>query len=136
MTEKMLEELLSVAKQAREESYSPYSKFSTGAAVLTEERRVFSGANIENSSYGLTICAERVAIYKAVAAGYRDFKALIVIADTEKPVSLCGACRQVLLEFGQDIIVFMANLKGDIKKSTSGELLPGGFSGKDINNGL
>lgn len=128
----MIEELIIVAKQAREKSYSPYSGFSTGAAVLTLEGRVFSGTNIENATYGLTNCAERTAIFKAVAAGYKEFEGLVVVADTERPVPPCGACRQVLVEFGTDIEVIMANLKGDIKKSSSGKLLPGAFSRKDI----
>ena len=110
--------LIEEALKARENSYSPYSNFKVGAAVLCKDGNVFHGANIENSSYGLCMCAERNALYNAMNHGYRkdDFIAIALAADTDGPCSPCGACRQVmseLLPLNADII--MANLKGDIK---------------------
>ncbi len=93
------EKLVQAAWEARENAYSPYSNFQVGAALLAEDGRVFSGCNVENISYGLTNCAERVAIGAAVAAGVRRFVAVAVVADTAVPISPCGACRQVLAEF-------------------------------------
>ncbi|MEO8616562.1 MAG: cytidine deaminase [Luteolibacter sp.] len=93
------ETLVQVAWEAREKAYAPYSNFQVGAALLAEDGRVFSGCNVENISYGLTNCAERVAIGAAVAAGVRKFLAVAVVADTAVPISPCGACRQVLAEF-------------------------------------
>lgn len=92
--------LVEAAWQAREHAHAPYSNFAVGAALLAVDGRIFTGCNVENLSYGLTICAERVAIGTAVAAGVRDFLALAVVADTAVPVSPCGACRQVMAEFG------------------------------------
>ena len=106
------EELIAVAKKYREFSYSPYSKFKVGAAVLTKKGNVYGGCNIENSSYPVTNCAERTAIFKAVSEGEKEFEAIALIADTEGPCSPCGACRQVMGEFKIDRII-MANLKGD-----------------------
>ncbi len=127
-----MQELIGKAKEARENSYSPYSGFSIGAAILTIDGQVFTGTNIENASYGLTNCAERTAIFKAVSEGYRDFKALAIIADTDRPVAPCGACRQVIVEFGGGIKVLMVNLKGDILELTSEQLLPGAFNRGDF----
>ncbi len=118
--------LLEMARKARENAYAPYSNFKVGAALLTESGEIFTGCNVENSSYGLSVCAERVALFKAVSEGYRKFKALAVVADTERPVPPCGACRQVLWEFG-DIDIIMSNLKGDVKVMKLSELLPEGF---------
>lgn len=94
------DELLAVAWEAREMAYAPYSKFAVGAALQVADGRVFRGCNVENLSYGLTQCAERTAICAAVAAGAREFVMLAVVADTEVPISPCGACRQVMAEFG------------------------------------
>ena len=94
------DDLVVEAWRAREAAYAPYSNFAVGAALLTEDGRVFRGCNVENLSYGLTNCAERVAIGSAVVAGAREFVAVAVVADTEVPISPCGACRQVLAEFG------------------------------------
>jgi cytidine deaminase len=93
------DDLLEAAWQARQQAYAPYSKFAVGAALLAADGRVFVGCNVENLSYSLTQCAERVAIGAAIAAGARDFLAAVVVADTEVPISPCGACRQVLAEF-------------------------------------
>ena len=128
-------ELISKAKEARALSYSPYSKFAVGAAVLTKDGRVFLGANIENSSYPLTMCAERNALYNAMMDGYKkeDLVALALIADTDEPCSPCGACRQVISElFPEDAPIYMASLNGKEKETTVKELLPFAFSEKDL----
>lgn len=124
-------ELIEIARQYRENAYTPYSHFKVGAAVLTASGKVYGGCNIENSSYGLTNCAERTAIFKAVSEGEREFAALAVIADTDGPCSPCGACRQVIADFRIPRII-MANLKGDMKTMTLGELLPFAFSDSDM----
>lgn len=124
-------ELIAVAKKYREHSYSPYSKFKVGAAVITKSGNVYGGCNIENSSYPVTNCAERTAIFKAVSEGERDITALAVVGDTDGPCSPCGACRQVIAEFGINRII-MANLKGDIKVVTLEELLPFAFTPEDL----
>lgn len=120
-------ELLELAKTARKNSYSPYSKFRVGAAVYSESGGMYSGTNVENSSYGLTVCAERIAVFKAVSEGYTDIKKIAVIAESEEAVSPCGACRQVIFEFGDDVEVIMSNLKGNIRKYYIKDLLPHGF---------
>ena len=125
------EDLIKAAKKAREFSYSPYSKFKVGAAVLTKTGKIYSGCNIENASYGITNCAERTAIFKAVSEGERELEALAVIADTDGPTTPCGACRQVIAEFKINKII-MANLKGDTKIVTLQELLPYSFSDEDL----
>jgi cytidine deaminase len=119
--------LIDAARQARSRAYAPYSKFQVGAAVLTSVGEIFSGCNIENASFGATICAEQVAIFQAVAAGHRRFTAMAVIADTLEPVSPCGICRQVLAEFSPDCQVLMANLEGRWQLALLQELLPLSF---------
>ncbi|OLO38916.1 cytidine deaminase [Alkalihalophilus pseudofirmus] len=122
------------AKSAREKAYVPYSKFPVGAALLSKEGSVYKGCNIENASYGLTNCAERTAIFKAVSEGIHDFTAIAVVADTDRPVPPCGACRQVLTEFCRaEMPVYLTNLKGDVQEITVGELLPGAFTAGDMN---
>lgn len=128
-------ELIENAKEARSLSYSPYSHFAVGAAVILKDGRIFLGANIENASYPLCMCAERNAIYNAMMNGATsdDFMALAVVADTEYPCSPCGACRQVLSElFPHQAPIYMANLKGDVQETNMDELLPFAFSGDDI----
>ena len=120
------EELIDIARQYRKHSYSPYSRFKVGAAVLTAGGKIYGGCNIENSSYGLTVCAERTAIFKAVSEGEREFEALAVIAGTEGPCSPCGACRQVMADFRSPRII-MANLRGEVKTASLAELLPFAF---------
>lgn len=117
-----LDDLVELAWQAREAAYAPYSKFAVGAALLAVDGRAFSGCNVENLSYGLTNCAERVALGTAVAAGAREFVAVVVVADTELPISPCGACRQVLAEFGVPKVV-LANRHQRLEFCL-GELLP------------
>lgn len=123
MTEKEIKNLIDHAIVAREKTYSPYSHFGVGAALLCEDGGIYEGCNIENASYGLTNCAERTAIFKAVSEGHKRFKALVVVADTEGPCSPCGACRQVISEFEIPYII-MANLKGDYTVVELDELLP------------
>ena len=123
----MKQELLNAALSARERAYAPYSKFLVGAAVLAKSGKIYAGCNIENASYGLTVCAERNALFSAVGAGEREFIALCVVGDTEAPISPCGACRQVMAEFKVPRII-LANLKDDVKEYTLEELLPYGFS--------
>lgn len=118
--------LYKAAVEARENSYSPYSHFAVGAAVRTAAGKIYKGCNIENGSYGLTVCAERNAIFAAVGAGERELTELCVVADTSGPVSPCGACRQVMSEFKISRII-LTNLKGDVKEMSLEEILPYGF---------
>ncbi|NLC76778.1 MAG: cytidine deaminase [Clostridia bacterium] len=122
------EKLLEEAKKASAAAYAPYSRFSVGAALLTASGEIFTGCNVENASYGLTICAERVAVTKAVSAGFREFEAIAVYAPTQEPISPCGACRQVLAEFGPDADVVMGNARGAYVVAKVKELLPGAFT--------
>ena len=117
-------QLISIAKDAASRAYAPYSKFYVGAALLTGDGRTFAGCNVENLSYGLTICAERTAVFSAVAAGCRDFAKIAVVADTEEPISPCGACRQVLAEFNPDMEIIIANFQGKAESFRLSELLP------------
>lgn len=125
---KTSEELIELARQARESAYAPYSKFKVGAVVESSDGRVFTGCNVENSSYSLTMCAERVALGKAVSEGARDFVRMAVIADAYAPVPPCGACRQVISELcGKHVEVVMVNLRGQIETHTVAQLLPEAF---------
>ncbi|MGZ4163243.1 MAG: cytidine deaminase [Tumebacillaceae bacterium] len=127
------QQLIEQAKQARELAYVPYSKFPVGAALLIEGGEVVTGCNIENASFGLSNCAERTAVFKAVSAGKKQIKQVAIIADTEGPVSPCGACRQVLAEFcDPDTPVVLTNMKQDILETTVGKLLPGAFRKGDL----
>ena len=119
-----LEELISAAREVRENAYAPYSHFQVGAALRTASGRIFRGCNVENLSFGLTICAERAAVLAAVAAGETRFEAIAVVADSVQPVTPCGACRQVLAEFSLDLKVCSVNLQGKRYESTIAELLP------------
>ena len=125
-------ELLKIATEARQEAYAPYSGFRVGAAVLCDDGRVFSGANVENAVYGLSLCAERVALVKAVSDGCRRFEVLAVIAGGPTPCPPCGACRQFLAEFGADTIVIMANTNGDIRRARIKDLLPLAFTSEQL----
>ena len=129
------EELMQQAIEARKLSYSPYSNFKVGAALLCKDGKVFLGANVENSAYPLCMCAERNALYHAMMNGYKksDFLALAIAADTDTPCSPCGACRQVISElFPRDGEILLTNLKGDSYKTNIDELLPLAFSGDDL----
>ena len=120
--------LIDAAIEARLAAYAPYSEFQVGAALLCDGGEIITGCNVENLSYGLTICAERNAIFAAAAKGHQKFAAIAVAADTEKPISPCGACRQVMCEFG-DFPVILANLRGAVVESSVGALLPRGQTG-------
>ncbi|HYG58802.1 MAG TPA: cytidine deaminase [Symbiobacteriaceae bacterium] len=126
------QELIAAARMAREQAYVPYSRFAVGAALLTDDGTLYTGCNIENASYGLTNCAERTAVFKAVSEAHRRFCTIAVVADTDGPVSPCGACRQVLSEFGPDARVILTNLKGDVQVTSVRELLPGAFRNSDL----
>ncbi|WP_210469017.1 cytidine deaminase [Sporosarcina sp. 6E9] len=127
------EKLIIESKTAREKAYVPYSKFPVGAALLGENGIIYQGCNIENSSFGLSNCAERTAFFKAISEGVHSFKALAVTGDTEGPISPCGACRQVIAEFCEgEMPVYLTNLKGDVMETTVAELLPGAFTKEDL----
>ncbi|RMH59110.1 MAG: cytidine deaminase [Candidatus Hydrogenedentota bacterium] len=120
--------LVERAKEARERAYAPYSRFPVGAALLCEDGTIYTGCNVENASYGLTCCAERTAIFKAVSEGHTKFRAISVVLDSTDPSAPCGACRQVIFEFGPDIDVVMANVGSesvDVVKIT--DLIPRAF---------
>lgn len=125
--------LIDQAIEARKHAYTPYSNFQVGAAVLTKNNHVFLGCNIENASYGLTNCAERTAIFKAISEGEKDIEAIVVVGDTDGPIAPCGACRQVMAEFcDENTKVILTNLKGNVIETTIKQLLPGFFSSKDL----
>jgi cytidine deaminase len=121
------QQLLDRARSARDSAYAPHSRFPVGAAVLTGSGKIYAGCNVENASFGLSICAERVAIFSAVCAGEREIVDIAVVTDTESPSRPCGACRQVLFEFGRDAVVLMGNLKGSAVVRTLRELFPEPF---------
>ncbi|WP_425493869.1 cytidine deaminase [Dyella silvatica] len=125
-----VDSLLLLAREAREQAYAPYSHFYVGAAVQTHDGRHFLGCNVENAAYGLCNCAERTALFAAIAAGCKpgDFARLAVIGDTPEPINPCGSCRQVMAELcDTDMPVLLTNLQGSVKATTVGELLPGWF---------
>ena len=119
--------LIAAAKQARENAHAPFSNFRVGAALRAKSGRVYGGCNVENASYGLTCCAERVAIFKAISEGEHGFDAIAVVTDTDTLTPPCGACRQLLWEFCGDVPVVLANLRGKIAYESSGKLLPRPF---------
>jgi cytidine deaminase len=119
--------LILAAKQARENAYAPFSNFRVGAAVRASSGRTYTGCNIENATLGLTICAERVAIFKAMSEGERDFDAIAVVTDVDGLTPPCGACRQIIWEFCGDVPVLLANLSGKVEKEMSAGLLPRHF---------
>ncbi|MHB9144150.1 MAG: cytidine deaminase [Symbiobacteriia bacterium] len=128
-------DLVAGALAAREQAYTPYSQFRVGAALVTGSGRRFSGCNIENASYGLTNCAERTALFSAVAAGERDVLAIAVVADTENLTTPCGACRQVMVELAPGARVLIANMKGEVLVTTTRALLPGAFTSDELTQG-
>lgn len=124
--------LIAAARAAREHAHAPFSKFRVGAAVMTKLGHIFAGCNIENASYGLTLCAERVAIFKAISEGEREFDAIAVVTDADKLTPPCGACRQIIWEFCGDIPVILANLHGKIERERSLNLLPRPFDSSHL----
>jgi cytidine deaminase len=125
------ERMFAAADKAKENAWAPYSKFRVGAAVLTPEGEIFSGCNVENSSYGLALCAERNAIARAVGEGARKIAAVVVVADTDKPCPPCGACRQVIAEFASpEAPIRSRTPQGQVDRYTLSELLPFAFTGE------
>jgi cytidine deaminase len=125
--EDALDTLIEVAAKARERAYAPYSKFRVGAAVRCSDGRVYAGCNVENASYGLSMCAERVAIFEAISNGARDIADVAVVTEAAKPAAPCGACRQVLAEFAADARIVLANTAGERVVSRLAQLLPNAF---------
>ncbi|MGE0042096.1 MAG: cytidine deaminase [Vicinamibacterales bacterium] len=124
--------LVDAARAARAHAVAPFSGFAVGAAVETEDGTIFTGSNVENASYGLTICAERVAVFTALAAGHRGFRRAAVVTDTPAPTPPCGACRQILWEFAGDIEVVLANLDGVTAVHQMATLLPHPFDSRNL----
>ncbi len=128
-------DLVEAARAARERAHAPFSRFKVGAALETEDGTVITGCNIENATYGLTICAERVAVFKAVSEGHRRFTRIAVVADTVDPTPPCGPCRQILWEFAGDIEVVLANLERETGRYRLGDLLPLPFDARFLGPG-
>ncbi|MGB9703955.1 MAG: cytidine deaminase [Pyrobaculum sp.] len=126
-----MEELIERAKEVIGNAYAPYSKFRVAAVVKTKSGKIYTGVNIENASYGLTVCAERVAVFKAVSEGDRDIEAVVVYTDTEEPTPPCGACRQVIAEFNPNALIIMASRKKVVESNLS-QLLPNAFTGEKL----
>lgn len=124
-----IERWIAAAQAARENAHVPYSHFKVGAALVAKDGRVFPGCNVENISFGLTMCAERVALGRAIADGVREFAAMVIVADTDRPVSPCGACRQVLAEFNQELEIYLCTMKGERERFGLAELLPRAVTG-------
>lgn len=125
--DKKIDELIDAARLAREFAVAPFSGFRVGAAILTEGGGVFTGCNIENASYGLTVCAERVAIWKALSEGAHGFVHLVVVTDTDGLTSPCGACRQIVWEYAGDCLVTMANMTDKRETLNMKDLFPRAF---------
>ncbi|MFN0140910.1 MAG: cytidine deaminase [Pyrinomonadaceae bacterium] len=123
-------ELIEAARDVRENAYAPFSDFRVGAALETDDGEIISGCNVESASYGLTVCAERVAIWKAISQGRRKIVKIAVVADTEELTPPCGVCRQIIWEFGGDIPVVFANLSGKAETVQMRDLLPRAFDTK------
>jgi cytidine deaminase len=128
----VLDDLASAALAAREHAHAPFSKFRVGAALEDDSGRVHSGCNVENASYGLTLCAERVAVFKAISEGVRRFRRIAIAADTETLTPPCGACRQILWEFCGDIEILLCNPRGKNEKLRLKDLFPRAFDGSYI----
>ena len=127
MDDTALDEQVTIAREVAERAYAPASKFRVGAVVVTDDGRTFSGCNVENASYGLTICAERGAVCRAVAEGAQRFVRCVIFTDTAEATFPCGACRQVLAEFGVDMEIVLANGSGVLQRASLRDLLPEPF---------
>lgn len=131
----MNEQWMKAVLEARNFAYVPYSNFKVGAVLVDRDGNLYPGCNIENSSYGLSNCAERTAIFKTVSKGIKEFKAMVVTGDTEGPISPCGACRQVISEFcAGDMPVYLTNIQGEVLETTVEQLLPGAFKKEDLHH--
>jgi len=124
--------LISAAKSARANAHAPFSKFKVGAALRTASGKIFGGCNVENATYGLTVCAERVAIFKAISEGERKFDAIAVVTDTDALTPPCGACRQLIWEFCGDVPVVMSNLQGKVEELRMSQLFPKPFDSSNL----
>lgn len=127
-----LDELVQAALNARENAFAPFSNFKVGAALATADAKIYSGCNVENASYGLTVCAERVALWKAISEGERKFTRIVVVSATEPPAAPCGACRQLLWEFCGDVEVILANPQGYRETHRLASLFPRPFDAKSL----
>lgn len=134
MSEESLEQLIETAKSARLQSIAPFSSFLVGAAVKTDEGKVYTGCNVESASYGLTVCAERVAIWKALSEGERQFIELAIVADTESLTPPCGTCRQIIWEFAKNATIVLGNLRGETQIVSIRDLLPRAFDARFLSN--
>jgi len=130
LSEESLQQLIDTAKSARLRSIAPFSNFLVGAAVKTAEGKVYTGCNVESASYGLTVCAERVAIWKALSEGERQFTELAIVADTEALTPPCGTCRQIIWEFAKNATIVLGNLRGETQVVSIRELLPRAFDAR------
>jgi cytidine deaminase len=130
LSEESLQELVEIAKTARLHSIAPFSNFLVGAAVRTQAGKIYTGCNVESASYGLTVCGERVAIWKALSEGERDFTELAIVADTESLTPPCGTCRQIIWEFAKHAKIILSNLKGETQECSIKELLPRAFDAR------
>ena len=128
--EQLDKELVAAATAVRANAYAPFSKFKVGAALETDDGQIIVGSNVESASFGLTVCAERVAVWNAISQGERKIKKIAVVADTEELTPPCGVCRQIIWEFGGDIPVVLANLKGKTETVQMKDLLPRAFDTK------
>jgi len=134
LSEESLPQLIETAKLARLQSIAPFSNFLVGAAVKTDEGKVYTGCNVESASYGLTVCAERVAIWKALSEGERQFTELAIVADTESLTPPCGTCRQIIWEFAKNATIVLGNLRGETQIVSIKELLPRAFDARFLSN--
>lgn len=132
MSDPKTRQLIAAALAVREKAHAPFSKFLVGCALETSDGRIITGCNCESASYGLTMCAERVAIFKALSEGVTACKRVVIVADTPTPTPPCGACRQWLWEFGQDMEVILANLDGEKARHRMAELLPWPFDARQL----
>lgn len=126
------EKLLQSAREALQHSYSPYSRFRVGAALLTSSGKVFTGCNIENSSFSLTICAERTALFKAVSEGEISFSKILIVSDADDFISPCGACRQVISDLAGNVEIILTNSRGEMQHKKISDLLPLAFGQADL----
>jgi cytidine deaminase len=134
LSQESLQQLIETAKSARLQSIAPFSNFLVGAAVKTDEGKVYTGCNVESASYGLTVCAERVAIWKALSEGERQFIELAIVADTDSLTPPCGTCRQIIWEFAKNATIVLGNLRGETQVVSIRELLPRAFDARFLSN--